>query len=142
MFSHLADKISCKLVTAFSRRARAMESINVVGILQEGMLTQGHAPDPKWCKLNISSFLALPHLLDCLICTRNSVSFALLLWVMGGWDRWGWLIYISLWVGGQGAGIISFLFVFLFCAFFLLVSHVLFFFKCVERDSCWVCFFV
>ena len=26
------------------------------------MLTEGHAPDPK-CKLNISSFLTLPHLL-------------------------------------------------------------------------------
>ena len=56
-----------------------MESINVAGVLQEaGMLTQGPAPDPK-CKLNISSFLTLPHLLDCLICTRNSVSIALLL---------------------------------------------------------------
>ena len=42
------------------------------------MLTQGPAPDPK-CKLNISSFLTLPHLLDCLICTRNSVSIVLLL---------------------------------------------------------------
>ena len=29
------------------------------------MLTQGPAPDPK-CKLNISSFLTLPHLSDCL----------------------------------------------------------------------------
>ena len=37
------------------------------------MLTQGPAPDPK-CKLNILSFLTLPHLLDGLICTRNSVS--------------------------------------------------------------------
>ena len=36
------------------------------------------APDPK-CKLNISSFLTLSHLLDCLICTRNSVSIVLLL---------------------------------------------------------------
>ena len=39
---------------------------------------RGPAPDPK-CKLNISSFLTLPHLLDCLICTRNSVSIVLLL---------------------------------------------------------------
>ena len=36
------------------------------------------AVDPK-CKLNISSFLTLSHLLDCLICTRNSVSTVLLL---------------------------------------------------------------
>ena len=38
----------------------------------EGMLTQGSATDPK-CKLIISSFLALLHLLDCLICTRNAI---------------------------------------------------------------------
>ena len=42
------------------------------------MLIQGPVLDPK-CKLNISSFLTLPHLLDCLICTRNSVSVVLLL---------------------------------------------------------------
>ena len=42
------------------------------------MLTQGPAPARKF-KLNISSFLSLPHLLDCLICTRNSVSIVLLL---------------------------------------------------------------
>ena len=42
------------------------------------MLTQGPAPDPK-CKLNISSFLTLSHLLDCLIYTRNSVLILLLL---------------------------------------------------------------
>ena len=61
------------------------------------MLTQGPAPDPK-CELNISSFLTLPHLLDCLVCTRNSVSI----------NRCGgWLIYIKVWVGGQVVGIIS-----------------------------------
>ena len=42
------------------------------------MLTQGVEPDPKF-KLNISSFLTLPHLIDGLICTRNSVSIPLLL---------------------------------------------------------------
>ena len=50
------------------------------------MLTEGPTPDPK-CKLNISSFLTLPHLLDCLICTRNSVSIVLLLSMMGVWHR-------------------------------------------------------
>ena len=34
------------------------------------MLTQGPAPDPK-CKLNISSFLTLPHPSDCLICAND-----------------------------------------------------------------------
>ena len=51
------------------------------------MLTQGPATDPK-CKLNTSSFLTLPHLSDCLICTRNSVSIVLLLQMVGGWNRW------------------------------------------------------
>ena len=51
------------------------------------MLTQGPTPDPK-CKLNISSFLTLPDLLDCLICTRNSACIVLLLRMMERWDRW------------------------------------------------------
>ena len=50
------------------------------------MLTQGPALDPK-CKLIISSFLTLPHLLDCLICTRNVMSIVLLLQIMEVWDR-------------------------------------------------------
>ena len=64
------------------------------------MLTQGPTPDPK-CKLNISSFLTLPYLLDCLICTRNAMSIVLLLQLMG--DRLGsrWLIYFRVWVGGR-----------------------------------------
>ena len=42
------------------------------------MLTQGPAPARKF-KLNISSYLTLPNVLDCVICTRNSVSIVLLL---------------------------------------------------------------
>ena len=52
------------------------------------MLTQGPIPDPKF-KLNISSFLTLPPLSDCLIYTKNSMSILLLLQKMGGWVRWG-----------------------------------------------------
>ena len=59
----------------------------LVSCRRQGMLTQGPSPDSK-CKLNISSFLTLPHLLDCLICTRSSVSIVLLLRMMGGRDRW------------------------------------------------------
>ena len=55
------------------------------------MLTQGHTPDPK-CKLNVSSFLALPYLSDSLICTRNSMSIVLLQMVGDGLGG-GWLIY-------------------------------------------------
>ena len=59
-------------------------------------LSRKYGWDPK-CKLNISSFLTLPHLLDCLICTRNSVSIILLLWMLGGWDRCGgWGVVDSL----------------------------------------------
>ena len=50
------------------------------------MLTGGPTPDPK-CKLNIFSFLTLPHLLDCLICTRNSLPIMLLLSIIGEWER-------------------------------------------------------
>ena len=50
-----------------------MESINGTGACRrQEMLTQGPAPDPK-CKLNISSFLTLPHLL-------NSLSHAKDIW--------------------------------------------------------------
>ena len=60
----------------------------LVSCKRQGMLTEGPAPDPK-CKLIISSFLTLPHLLDCLICVRNAMSIVLLLQMMEGWDKWG-----------------------------------------------------
>ena len=52
------------------------------------MLTQRPTPDPK-CKLNISLFLTLSDLSNCLIFTSNSMSIILFLQVMEGWDRWG-----------------------------------------------------
>ena len=61
------------------------------------MLTQGSAPDPK-CKLNISSFITLPHSLVCLICTWNSASIVLLLRKMWEWHRWR---------GGGGGGVVD-----------------------------------
>ena len=60
----------------------------LVSYRRQGMLTQGLAPDPK-CNLNISSFITLPHLSDCPICTRNSMTIILLLQMMGGRVRWG-----------------------------------------------------
>ena len=71
------------------------------------VVTSRQALDKFKCKLNISSFLTLPHLSDCLICTRNSVSIILLLWMMGDGIGGGWLLHIRVWVGGQGVGIIS-----------------------------------
>ena len=70
------------------------------------MLTKAPAPDPR-CRLNISSFLTLPHLLNSLICTRNSVSIVSLLGMIGDGIGGAWLIHIRVWVGGQGVGIIS-----------------------------------
>ena len=69
------------------------------------MLTQGPKPDPK-CKLNISSFLTLPHPSDCLICANDIMINVLLLQMMGdgevgggsfmlkfGWGERGWVSY-------------------------------------------------
>ena len=74
------------------------------------MLTQGPAPDPK-CKLNISSFLTLPHPSDCLICANDIMMIVLLLEIMRGCEGWG-----VVWVGGQMVGIIFF-FVLFFCLY-------------------------
>ena len=63
------------------------------------ILTQGLAPDPK-CKLNISSFISIAHLLDCLLCARNFMSIVLLLQMTGDGISWEWLIYLRMWVGG------------------------------------------
>ena len=51
------------------------------------MLAQGLAPNPKG-KLNISSVITPPHLLDCFIFTMNFVSTLLLLLMVVEWDRW------------------------------------------------------
>ena len=61
----------------------------VLGKWNQGMWRVSFWPtaDPK-CKLIIPPFLALPHLLECLICTRNAISIILLLQMMGAWDRW------------------------------------------------------
>ena len=89
----------------------------LVSCRKQGMLTQGPAPDPM-CKLNVSSFLTLPHLSDCFSCTRNSVSIVLFLGIMWGWDRWrGGVVDSYQGVGGRTRGgyyFIAFLFVFLF----------------------------
>ena len=64
------------------------------------MLTQGVEQDPKF-KLNISSFLTLPHLIDGLICTRNCVH-SIVIMIDGGGEMgyvgWGWMIHITVWV--------------------------------------------
>ena len=58
------------------------------------MLTQGPSPDPK-CKLNISSFFTLPHLLGFLILPEIMCPLYCYYKYGGGWDRC---------VGGGGGG--------------------------------------
>ena len=78
------------------------------------MLTQGPAPNPK-CELNITSFLTLPHPLHSPICAKDIMVIVVLLQVMGGWEGWGWFIYLRVWVGGQGVGIFFLFFVLFLC---------------------------
>ena len=109
---------------------------------RQGILTQGPTPDPK-CKLIISPFLSLPHLLDCLICTRNAMSIILLLQLMGDGLGGEWLIYIGVWVGNGGwvssySFFSVFLYVFVFCCLMFSVPS----FRLLEHDGCCVCFFV
>ena len=112
------------------------------------MLTQGPAPDPK-CKLIISSFLKLPHLLDCLICWRKAMSIVLLVKIIGDGIGGRWFIFIRVWVGvcmwgGGGDRVVYHLIVFVFflcfCIFCLTFSVPLC--KWLEYDGCCVCFFV
>ena len=56
------------------------------------MLTQGPIPDPQ-CTLNISSFLTLPHPLNCLIWTEDIMIILLLLEMMG--DRKVGVVHLS-----------------------------------------------
>ena len=74
----------------------------LVSCRRQGMLTQGPAPDST-CKLIISSFLTLPHLLDCLNFTRNAKSFVFSLQILGGWNRWG-VVDLCWGVGGGWGG--------------------------------------
>ena len=71
-------------------------------------------PSVRW----IIHHLTLPHLLDCLICTRTSVSTVLLVWMMGGWDRWGVVDSYQGLGGGTGG-------------WYYLISHSFFHFSCV-----------
>ena len=121
----------------------------LVSCRRQGMLTQGPRPDPK-CKLNMWSFLTLPHLLDYLICTRNSMSIVLLLWMMGwggGWHRLGrggggWFISGCGWETEVGYCLIVCSFFFLLLLLPFVLSCPVLCFKWIEHDSCCVCFFV
>ena len=70
------------------------------------------------------------------------MSIVLLLQMIEGWDWQGWLIYIRVWAGGQGVGIIlQFLFfsyAFAFCCLTFSVPL----FRGLEDDGCCVGFLV
>ena len=110
----------------------------LVSCRRQGMLTQGPTPDPK-CKVDIS-FLTLPHLLDCLICTRNSITIVLLLQMMGamGYVGSGWFITRCRRGDKEWVLSCSFVFVFVLCSVMSSVR----FFKWLVHDSCCVCFFI
>ena len=98
----------------------------MAGVLQEAedARAQELAPDPK-CMLIIPSFLTLPHLLDCLVWTRNTMSIVFLLQMMEGWDRWGVVdLYYGV-DGGTGGGyhLIVFVFFLVLWYFIALRSH-------------------
>ena len=107
------------------------------------MLTQGSTLDPK-CKLIISSFPTFPHLLDCLICTRNGMSIVLLLQMIGRWNRW--------WGGGGGnllkqqkcrdKGWVS-SYIFFSCLFvFSSLTFSVLILRWLEHDGCYIYLFV
>ena len=84
-----------------------MESVNVAGVLQEAGDTDSRARTRSQVQVEYfiipytSTFIRLSHLyqefcVHCIVIMND-----------GGWDRWGWLIHIRVWVGGQGVGIIS-----------------------------------
>ena len=117
----------------------------LVSCRRQGMLTKGPTPDPK-CKVNISSFLTFPHLLDFHIYCLILGILCLLYCYYEGWrDGIGsrCLIHIRVWVWGERLGGY-----YLIVCFFLLVllpfvlSCPVSFFKWVEHDSCCVYFFV
>ena len=99
------------------------QEIWLVSCRRQGMLTQWPAPDRK-CKLIISSFITLPHLLDCFIYTRNAMSIVLLLQMMGGLHRCEMVAFYKGAGGGTGGGYHVIVFAF-FLQFCILFFHVL-----------------
>ena len=85
----------------------------MAGVFQEAGDADLRAPNPK-CKLIIILFLTLPHILDCLICTRNAMSIVLLLQLMGDpQGEGGWLI-LRRECSGNELAIFFFFFIFLY----------------------------
>ena len=70
------------------------------------MLTQGPAPNPKH-KSNISSFLNTYNFIRLSHLCQQLYHHFIIINDEEGWDMWGWLIYIRVWVEGQGMGIVS-----------------------------------
>ena len=86
--------------------------MSLVSCRGQQMLTQGPTADSK-CKLNISSFLILPHQLDCLICAKNIIMNIVMLLEMKG-ESAGGVGRFRAWAVGQREGIVFFQFFVLF----------------------------
>ena len=90
------------------------------------IMSQGPAQDPK-CKLNILSFLTLPHLSDCLICAKE----IMIICVVNANDRGGggrggevggWFVQVFLGGGQMENGYHIYIF---FCSVFVLLFIIL-----------------
>ena len=115
----------------------------LVSCSMQGMLTQGPSPDPK-CKFDYfiipytSTFIRLSYLYEechahCIVITNDGGDG------IGG----GWLIYVRVWVVGQGMVLSYTCFVFLSCAFvFCCLTFSVPLCRWLELDGCCVCFFV
>ena len=119
-----------------------MESINVVGVLEETEYADRRACMRSYFKLNISSIPTLSHLLDCLICTRSSTFIVLFLQAMGCFDRWQVVDLDQLVGSGTESVYYHIVLVFFGMYFYLLFSHIFWlFFGVLEHNICDVCFF-
>ena len=114
-----------------------MESINVVGVLEETEYADRRACMRSFFKLNISSIPTLSHLLDCLICTRSSTFIVLFLQGMGCFDRWQVVDLHQL--VGSGTGSVYYHIVLVFFGMFFL-SFLLALFWVVGAQYLWCLF--
>ena len=110
----------------------------LVSCRRHGMLTEESAQDPK-CELNISSFLTLPCLLDCLICTKNAMSIVITNDEGMGQVRRIYLyedVYVGTW-REIDVQFLVFSYALVFCSFMSSVPL----FRQLEPDGCCACFF-
>ena len=122
-----------RLSWLFGQMQSMDEKMLLVSCWSQAMLTQVLEVDPK-CQLNISSFLTLPHPLDCFIFAKDMMTI-MLLRKWWGYAKVGWVVML-----GFGWGIMGGYHIFsTFCSVFVLLLIVI---SWLVHDSCFVCFYV